>query len=326
MKNLTNPIPKLTLGAALLGLAVAPSPPARAVDLLERYPSYLTKGLLGAANARAWSVTADDLFQVSRFRLVVGDQLKIETGPATLGIGHCSVGATVAILIPAEGGKLTRQGSAAPEEIAHIWLRFHPKEINRLFPPSTVSAGASDLLGQMRRIVAGKFMSSYHAGNQVMIPEPKDMTVDLDTQAGPRRFFMVDTEAKTAQYVDAFAGQPVRVTMTSGASQAGRAPKVVSTSPADGATDVDPGLKEIRVTFDQDMDNGGMSWTGGPPMFPPSPPGARAHWQGARACVLPVKLESGRQYRVGINAPSYHNFRSAGGVAAQLSSITFTTK
>jgi len=188
MKNLTNPVPKLTLGAALLGLAVALSPPARAVDLLERYPSYLTKGLLGAANARAWSVTADDLFQVSRFRLVVGDQLKIETGPATLGIGHCSVGATVAILIPAEGGKLTRQGSAAPEEIAHIWLRFHPKEINRLFPPSTVSAGASDLLGQMRRIVAGKFMSSYHAGNQVMIPEPKDMTVDVDTQAGPREY------------------------------------------------------------------------------------------------------------------------------------------
>lgn len=38
MKNLTNPIPKLTLGAALLGLAATLSMPARAVDLLDAIP------------------------------------------------------------------------------------------------------------------------------------------------------------------------------------------------------------------------------------------------------------------------------------------------
>ena len=36
-----------------------------------------------------------------------------------------------------------------------------------------------------------------------MIPEPKDMTVDVDTKDGPRRFFVVDTEARTAEYVAA---------------------------------------------------------------------------------------------------------------------------
>ena len=36
------------------------------------------------------------------------------------------------------------------------------------------------------------------------------------------------------------------------------APQIVSCSPARGASDVDPALKEITVTFDQDM-GGGMS-------------------------------------------------------------------
>ena len=42
-----------------------------------------------------------------------------------------------------------------------------------------------------------------------MIPEPKEMTVDVDTKDGPRRFFIVDTEAQTAQYADAFENHPV---------------------------------------------------------------------------------------------------------------------
>jgi hypothetical protein len=102
-------------------------------------------------------------------------------------------------------------------------------------------------------------------------------------------------------------------------------PRIVSTSPAVGATEVDPGLAEITVTFDRDM-GGGMSWTGGGPEFPVSPPGARAQWQDKRTCVLPVQLQAGHHYRVGINSMSYHNFRSADGVPATPSAITFTTK
>lgn len=149
------------------------------------------------------------------------------------------------------------------------------------------------------------------------------MTVDVDTKAGPRRFFMVDTQAKTARYVSAFERQPVRV--AAGAAGALTTPKIIATSPADGATDVDAGLTEITVTFDQDM-GGGFSWTGGGPQFPPSPEGARARWQDKRTCLLPVKLEPGHHYRVGINAPSFHNFRSAAGEPVEPSSISFTTK
>ena len=103
------------------------------------------------------------------------------------------------------------------------------------------------------------------------------------------------------------------------------APRIVSTSPAVGATEVDPALKEITVTFDQDME-GGMSWTGGGPEFPTSPPGARAQWRDKRTCALPVTLQAGRYYRVGINSPSYRNFRSAAGISAVPSAIYFTTQ
>jgi beta-lactamase regulating signal transducer with metallopeptidase domain len=110
--------------------------------------------------------------------------------------------------------------------------------------------------------------------------------------------------------------------VTTGAGAA--PPKIVATSPEVGAKDVDPALTEITVTFDQDM-RGGMSWTGGGPEFPKTPEGKKAKWRDQRTCVLPVKLESGHYYRVGINSTSYRNFRSATGVTAPPSAIYFTT-
>ena len=78
---------------------------------------------------------------------------------------------------------------------------------------------------------------------------------------------------------------------------------------------MDPALKEITVTFDQDM-GGGMSWTGAGPEFPSIPDGKQAHWRDKRTCVLPVKLQGGHHYRVGINSVSFRNFRSEAGVPA----------
>jgi RNA polymerase sigma-70 factor (ECF subfamily) len=118
------------------------------------------------------------------------------------------------------------------------------------------------------------------------------------------------------------------ITQSGGLSsaQAGQgAPQIVSTSPSHGASDVDPGVKEITVTFDQDM-SGGMSWTGGGPEFPPTPEGKQARWRDKRTCVLPVKLQAGHHYRVGINSVSYRNFQNEAGVPALTSSIYFTTE
>jgi beta-lactamase regulating signal transducer with metallopeptidase domain len=103
------------------------------------------------------------------------------------------------------------------------------------------------------------------------------------------------------------------------------APQIVATTPSIGATDVDPATTEITVTFDHDM-GGGMSWTGGGSEYPNSPAGQQAHWRDKRTCVLPVKLEAGHYYRVGINSQSYRNFATDQGAAAVPSAIYFTTR
>lgn len=180
------------------------------VDLLQRYPTKLTAGDARPDQARSWEFTDGDIFRLTQFRLEVGKELRVEVGPADLGIGHCADGAVWAVVIPRVSGTLTRQATNQ-EAIAHVWLRFHPKEITRLFPPETVSTdGAANLLAQMRAIANAKMNSSWQAGDRAMIPEPKEMTVDVDTKDGPRRFFMVDTQAQTAEYVTAFEQRSVK--------------------------------------------------------------------------------------------------------------------
>ena len=105
----------------------------------------------------------------------------------------------------------------------------------------------------------------------------------------------------------------------------GEKPRIVSTTPKQGETDVDPALSEITVTFDRDMGEG-LSWTGGGPDFPSVPEGQQPSWRSKRTCVFPVKLLSGRYYRVGVNSPSHRNFKSAEGVSADPYGIYFTTQ
>ncbi|MCA9229141.1 MAG: M56 family metallopeptidase [Planctomycetales bacterium] len=110
-------------------------------------------------------------------------------------------------------------------------------------------------------------------------------------------------------------------------------PWVVETSPQVGAIEVDPGLREITITFDRDM-GGGMSWTGGKEsFFPPlqfdgegdEKKAKQAYWRDKRTCVLRVELAAGEYYRVGINSTSHRNFKSSDGKAAPCSAIYFVT-
>lgn len=91
-------------------------------------------------------------------------------------------------------------------------------------------------------------------------------------------------------------------------------PVVLEMSPANGAADVDPKTAELRVTFSVPM-GGGCSWTGGGANYPALREGERPHWsEDQRTCMLPVRLEPNRQYRLGLNSPSHKNFQSAAGV------------
>ncbi|MCX7826972.1 MAG: hypothetical protein N2689_15675 [Verrucomicrobiae bacterium] len=101
------------------------------------------------------------------------------------------------------------------------------------------------------------------------------------------------------------------------------APRIVVTQPAIGASEVDPALKEIGITFDRDMAPG-FAWTGGDRFFPNTR--GMPRWKDKRTCVLGVALEPAKFYRVGINAPQRRGFRSAEGVPAETWAIWFTTR
>lgn len=111
---------------------------------------------------------------------------------------------------------------------------------------------------------------------------------------------------------------------SAGEPTGGTAPKTISVSPPIGTANVDPGTTEIRVTFDQDMNMEGYSWTGGGEFYPKTT--GKPLWVDARTCVLPVALEPAKFYRVGVNSKSHRNFRGVNGLPAELEVVYFATQ
>jgi hypothetical protein len=123
------------------------------------------------------------------------------------------------------------------------------------------------------------------------------------------------------------ASQSVLFFTTQGASDAVKAklakPRVLSLVAANGATEVDQELKEIRVTFDLPMTNG-YSWAGGGEHYPGY--GVKnAYWLDTHTCVLPVALKPDHQYELWVNSESAINFQSADGVPTEPVEYTFKT-
>jgi len=101
------------------------------------------------------------------------------------------------------------------------------------------------------------------------------------------------------------------------------APKVVRAVPDNGATDVAPGLAEIRVTFDRDMDLGSASWVGGGETFPTIR--GRPRWIDRRTAVLRCILQPNHTYQLSINSGKYRGFRGADGTPVEPQTIRFIT-
>ena len=99
-----------TLVTLLLALAAAQA--AHGIDLLQRYPTTLDAGVASPNNARPWQFTEADLYLLSRFNFEAGG-LRVQSGPADLGIGHCSDGAVWAVVLPHMPGKLTSPATHA---------------------------------------------------------------------------------------------------------------------------------------------------------------------------------------------------------------------
>jgi RNA polymerase sigma-70 factor (ECF subfamily) len=101
-------------------------------------------------------------------------------------------------------------------------------------------------------------------------------------------------------------------------------PKIVSMTPANGATDVDPSLTEIKVTFDQPMRDGSWSMTGGGNHFPELV--GDLHYDSSHTTwTAPVKLKPGWRYEFGLNSPSHQNFKNTNGVSSEPVFVAFQT-
>lgn len=103
------------------------------------------------------------------------------------------------------------------------------------------------------------------------------------------------------------------------------APKVIALSPANGATDVDPNLKEIKVTFDRPMSTTSWSFCQTSDYDFPETPSKPSFDQAKTTITLPVRLVPGRTYNIFLNSPPYTGFRSAKGGVLQSVHYTFTT-
>lgn len=102
-------------------------------------------------------------------------------------------------------------------------------------------------------------------------------------------------------------------------------PTVVSMTPANGAQEVDPGLVEIRVTFDRPMMDGGWSVVGGGPHFPEIN-GSVGYDDACQVFTIPVKLKPNWSYTFWLNRGQFDSFRSASGAPLPPVEVKFRTR
>lgn len=101
-------------------------------------------------------------------------------------------------------------------------------------------------------------------------------------------------------------------------------PIVVTTTPMTFANDVDPSLAAITATFTRRMTDANWSWTGGGETFPKIT-GQISYDADRTTCTMPVHLEPGHVYWVGVNSPINRNFKSDSGRPARRYVILFAT-
>ncbi len=104
-------------------------------------------------------------------------------------------------------------------------------------------------------------------------------------------------------------------------------PSVVSTMPQCGATDIDPALGEISVTFSKDMKTTGHCWSWcyvREDTFP-TLTGESEFLDDHRTCVLHVALEPSTTYAIWVNVDNFQSFQDPAGHPAVPYLLSFET-
>ena len=105
-----------------------------------------------------------------------------------------------------------------------------------------------------------------------------------------------------------------------------RAPSVIATFPPNGSTDVDPSINEISVTFDEEMMDGNWSWAYSNKNQFPEMTGQPYYTENFTKNILPVRLESNKEYEIWVNSEKFKYFKDKAGNSAIPFRWTFKTK
>jgi len=106
-------------------------------------------------------------------------------------------------------------------------------------------------------------------------------------------------------------------------------PRVVKTEPANRADDVEPALKEIKVTYDRPMMDRSWSWIlqRNLGVYPGARDLGEPRWENdGKTCVLPVRLRPNTVYAIGCNSFRHSGFRDRKGRIAVPHVWVFKTK
>ena len=103
-------------------------------------------------------------------------------------------------------------------------------------------------------------------------------------------------------------------------------PVVVKTVPEAGASEVDPALTEIKVTFSKEMADQSWTWSTAAKDSTPQTTGKPHYLDDKRTCVLPVKLKPGTTYGYWLNSQNFHGFQDSSGKAAVPYLLVFETR
>jgi len=223
---------------------------------------------------------------------------------ALLGLGRLFVPTSVFVR-----GVVRDAQTGKPVPRAEMWLLPRPAPVGQKGDPPNTRADAN-----------GRFtlyVGWYTAPRELAITAPN--YASLTTNLGPRVLGQREVKRDFLLQPDAASDEPKQVLGT-------LPPVVVRTVPATGATDVPPGVTEIRVTFSKPMADGSWSWASAWEDSLPESIGEAHYEPDRRTCVLKVKLEPGRTYAYWLNSGKFRNFQDRDGRAAVPYLLVFRTR
>ncbi len=231
--------------------------------------------------------------------------------------------------------------------IALVWTALWVVSVYAQTPPKIVSTspviGAQDVdpaLTEIRVTFDQEMAAGFSwTGGGDVFPETTGKpwweadkkTCVLPVKLAEGRFYRAGINSSSNRNFQSAAGQPAEFSVIYFATRGAdadtltklTAPKIVSMSPANGATDVPAVTDKLVVTFDRPM-GPGFSWTKTDGLQPEGTGNPEWNADGT-VCTLPVKLQPGTAYSIGLNHPFANNFQSAHGVPLEHLVWKFTT-